>query len=77
VGLKLNGTYYEYLLAYADDVILLRGNIDTIKKNIDTLTDNSKEVGLEINVKKTKYMLVAGPRWVPDAKTNWPTDRRS
>jgi hypothetical protein len=21
--------------------------------------------------------LVAGPRWVPDTKTDWPTDRRS
>jgi hypothetical protein len=31
VGLKLNGTHK--LLAYADDVNLLVGNIDTIKKN--------------------------------------------
>jgi hypothetical protein len=31
VGLKLNGTHQ--LLAYADDVILLGDNIDTINKN--------------------------------------------
>jgi hypothetical protein len=57
VGLKLNGTHQ--LLAYADDVNLLGDNIDTLKKNTETLIDASKEVGLEINVEKTKYMLLS------------------
>jgi hypothetical protein len=39
------------LLAYADDVNLLEDNVDTIKKNTETLIDASKEVGLEINVR--------------------------
>jgi hypothetical protein len=56
VGLKLNGT--TQLLAYAADVNLLGDSIDTIKKNTETLIDASKEVGLEINVEKTKYMLL-------------------
>jgi hypothetical protein len=55
VGLKLNGTHQ--LLAYA--VNLLWGNIDTIKKNTETLIDASKEVGLKINIEKTKYMLLS------------------
>jgi hypothetical protein len=55
VGLKLNGTHH--ILAYADDVNLLGDNIDTIKKNTETLIDASEEVGLEINVEKSKYML--------------------
>jgi hypothetical protein len=42
VGLKLNGTHQ--LLVYADDVNLLRDNIDTIEKNTKTLIDASKEV---------------------------------
>jgi hypothetical protein len=48
------------LLAYADDVNLLGDNIDTIKKT-ETLMDatSSKEVGLELNVEKTKYMLLS------------------
>jgi hypothetical protein len=57
VGLRLNGTHQ--LLAYADDVNLLRDNIDNIKKNMESLIDASKEVGLEINVEKTKYMLLS------------------
>jgi hypothetical protein len=56
VGLKLNGT--NQLLAYADDVNLLGDNIDTINKNTQTLIDAGKEVGLEVNGEKTKYMLV-------------------
>jgi hypothetical protein len=57
VGLKLKGTYQ--LLAYADDVNLLGDNIDTLKKKTQILIDASKEVGLEINVEKTKYMLLS------------------
>jgi hypothetical protein len=43
-------------------------NIDTINKNTETLIDASKEVGLEINIEKTKFMLVsldqnAGQNW--------------
>jgi retron-type reverse transcriptase len=51
LGLKLNGTHQ--ILAYTDDVNLLEDNIDTIKKNTETLIDASKEVGLEMNVEKT------------------------
>jgi hypothetical protein len=50
VGLKLNG------MAYADDVNPLGGNIETIM-NADTLIDASKEVCLEVNVKKTRQNL--------------------
>jgi hypothetical protein len=34
-------------------------NIDTIKKNTEALLDASKEVGLEVNPQKTKYMLTS------------------
>jgi hypothetical protein len=33
-------------------------NIDTLKKNTETLNDASKKVGLEVNAEKTKYMLL-------------------
>jgi sorting nexin-29 len=57
MGLELNRTYQ--LLAYADDVNLLGDNLDAKKKNIETLIDASKEVGLEINAEKTKYMTLS------------------
>jgi hypothetical protein len=56
-GLKLNGTHQ--LLAYADDVIIVGGNIDTIQKNTEAVLGADKEVGLEVNSEKTKYMLVS------------------
>jgi hypothetical protein len=40
-------------------VNLLGDSIDTIRKNTETLIDASKEVGLEINAEKTKYMLLS------------------
>jgi ABC-type siderophore export system fused ATPase/permease subunit len=36
---------------------LLGDNTDTIRKNTETLIDASKEVRLQVNAEKTKYML--------------------
>jgi hypothetical protein len=56
-GLILTCTHQ--LLAYADDVNIVGDNIDTIQKNTKTILDASKEVGLEVNPEKIKYMLVS------------------
>jgi hypothetical protein len=57
VGLELNGTHQ--LLAYTDDLTLLEDNINTIKKNTQTLIDASKEVGLEANAEESQCMLLS------------------
>ena len=51
--MKLNGTLQ--LLAYADDVNM-GGSVDTVKKNAEALVAATKEIGLEVNVNKTKYV---------------------
>jgi hypothetical protein len=42
-------------------VNLLGDNVDTIKKNTENLIDASKEVGLEVKVRKTKYIVAHRP----------------
>ena len=56
-GLKLNGTHQ--LLAYADDVNILEGSVHTVKKNAEALVAATKEIELEVNAHKTKYMTVS------------------
>ena len=59
-GLKLNGTHQ--LLVYADDVNILGGSVHTIKKNSEALIMANKEIGLELNADKTKYMVMSRDR---------------
>jgi hypothetical protein len=56
-GLKLNGTHQ--LLAYNDDVNILGGSICAVKENAEVLVVAAKEIGLEVNADKTKYMVMS------------------
>jgi hypothetical protein len=55
-GLKLNGMHQ--VLVYVDNVIL-GGSIHAIKENAEALVVASKEIGLEVNADKTKYMIMS------------------
>jgi hypothetical protein len=54
--MKLNGKHQ--LLIYADDVNTLGENVRTTKKNIKTPLEAGKNVGLEVNPEKTKYIFM-------------------
>ena len=55
--MTLNGTHQ--LLAYADDVNILGGSADTVKKNAKALVAAAKEIDLEVNAHKSKYVTVS------------------
>jgi hypothetical protein len=57
IVLELNGTHQ--LLVCADDVNLLGDNVNTIKENSETLLEASRDIGLEVNAEKTKYIIMS------------------
>jgi hypothetical protein len=65
--LKLNGTHQ--LLAYADDVNILGGSVHTVRENAEALVVATKEIGLEVNTNKTKYMFMSRDRNAGDGVT--------
>jgi hypothetical protein len=46
-------------LVYADDVNLWGDSVNTIKDNSETLLEAGRDIGLEINADKTKYMIMS------------------
>ena len=55
--MKLNDAHQ--LLAYADDVNILGGSVDTGNKNAEAFVAATKEIGLEVNAHKSKYMTAS------------------
>ena len=54
IGLELNGK--SQLFVYDDDVNILGANLQTVMKNTEISIKASKDIGLEVNSEKTKYI---------------------
>ena len=52
----MNGTHQ--VLAYADDANLIGDDIRTIERKADVLLNACKDIGLAVNIGKTKYMEI-------------------
>ena len=46
-------------MVYADDVNILGGSVHTVKENTEPVVVASKEIGLEVNADKTKYLVMS------------------
>jgi len=55
--LILNGPHR--ILVYADDVNILCGSVHTIRKDTESLEVGSKEMGIEVNADKTKWLVMS------------------
>jgi len=55
--LKLNGTHQ--LLFSAADVNRLGGSVRTVKENAEALVVGGRQIGLEVNAFKNKYMVMS------------------
>lgn len=57
-GIKVNGTFINNI-RYADDTAILADNIDDLQCLLNDINLASEALGLKINIKKTKVMIVS------------------
>jgi len=57
VGVKVNGVWVNNI-RYADDTVLAADNMEDLRDILGTVRECSKNMGLNINTKKTKLMII-------------------
>jgi hypothetical protein len=50
---------FRNVVPYVNDVNILGGSAHTVKENAEALVVATKEIGLEVNADKTKYMIMS------------------
>jgi len=57
VGVKVNGVWVNNI-CYADDTGLIADNMEALRDMLGGVGECSKNVGLNINTKETKFMII-------------------
>ena len=63
-GINISGNIVNNL-RYADDTVLIADNEQDLQNIVDTIHRQSKEFGLDMNVKKTKTMVISCKAEIP------------
>jgi hypothetical protein len=75
-GLKLDATWTPKWRCWQGPVALVQVNYRPVLSS-ERAPHTKKPQMSEDNIRGEKENLVAGPRWRPDTRIYWPTDRRS
>jgi len=71
VGVKVNGVWVNNI-RYADDTVLIADNMDDLRDMLGTAGECSKNMGLNINTKKTRFMIITGkPQEFPNSSLTY------
>lgn len=57
-GIKVNGQFINNV-RYADDTTLMAHTVEDLQELVDAVANHSQNFGLNINVAKTKYMIIS------------------
>lgn len=57
IGLRVNGVWINNI-RYADDTMLIADNMQDLQRLVNTVGQHSRLMGLNINTKKTKFMII-------------------
>jgi len=57
VGVKVNGVWVHNI-RYADDTVLIADNMEDLRDMLGTVDKCSKNMGFNINTKKTKFTII-------------------
>lgn len=58
IGIKINGLPLNNL-RYADDTVIMAERLEELQQLLSSVTDNSREMGLNINAKEIKFMVIS------------------